>query len=60
MKYSEFKKWIKAQGVEFTTQKRGSHQNLRLGNKTSVFPNHGNKEIGTGLVEKIKKDLGLK
>lgn len=60
MKYSEFKKWLKAQGVEFTTQKRGSHQNIRLGNKTSVFPHPGSKEIGSGLVRKIKKDLGLK
>ncbi|MGN6937227.1 type II toxin-antitoxin system HicA family toxin, partial [Neisseria sp. P0017.S001] len=51
---------LKAQGVEFTTQKRGSHQNIRLGNKTSVFPDHGSKEIGSGLVTKIKKDLGLK
>jgi predicted RNA binding protein YcfA (HicA-like mRNA interferase family) len=33
----------------------GSHQLARLGNKTSVFPNHGSKEIGTGLVQKIKK-----
>ncbi|MFC3875339.1 type II toxin-antitoxin system HicA family toxin [Neisseria musculi] len=60
MKYSEFRKWLLSQGVEFTTQKRGSHQLIRLGNKTSVFPNHGSKEIGTGLVLKIKKDLGLK
>ncbi|WP_274570674.1 type II toxin-antitoxin system HicA family toxin [Neisseria leonii] len=60
MKYSEFKKWLLAQGVEFTHQKRGSHQLIRLNGKTSVFPNHGSKEIGTGLVNKIKKDLGLK
>ena len=60
MKYSQFKKWLKDQGVEFTTQKRGSHRIIRLGNKTSVFPDHGSKEIGSGLVRKIKKDLGLK
>ena len=60
MKYSEFRRWLILQGVEFTMQKRGSHQLIRLGNKTSVFPNHGSKEIGTGLVNKIKKDLDLK
>lgn len=60
MKYSEFKKWLLAQGVEFSTAKRGSHQLIRFNGKTSVFPNHGAKEIGTGLVNKIKKDLGLK
>ncbi|MDK4535995.1 type II toxin-antitoxin system HicA family toxin [Kingella kingae] len=59
MKYSEFKRWLQAQGVEFTTQ-RGSHILIRLNGKTSVFPNHGSKEIGTGLVNKIKKDLDLK
>ena len=31
------------------------------GDKWSVLPMHGNeKELGTGLVKKIKKDLGLK
>lgn len=60
MKYSEFKRWLLAQGVEFTNQKRGSHQLVKLNGKTSVFPNHGSKEIGTGLVNKIKKDLDLK
>lgn len=59
MKYSEFKKWLKSQGVEFCTAKRGRHQLLRYKGRTSVFPNHGSKEIGTGLVNKIKKDLGL-
>lgn len=60
MKYSEFKRWLLSQGVEFTNQKRGSHQLIRRNGKTSVFPNHGSKEIGTGLVNKIKKDLDLK
>jgi len=26
----------------------------------TVFPDHGSKEIGSGLVNKVKKDLGLK
>lgn len=60
MKYSEFRKWLIAQGVEFVNPKRGSHKLARLGSKTTVFPDHGSKEIGTGLVNKIKRDLGLK
>ena len=60
VKYNEFKRWLKAQGVEFTNYQRGSHILIRLNGKTSVFPNHGAKEIGTGLVNKIKKDLDLK
>lgn len=59
MKYSEFRRWLLRQGAEFTTGK-GSHHKVSLNGKSSVFPYHGAKEIGTGLVEKIKKDLGLK
>ena len=59
MKSSEFKKWLRKQGVEFTPAK-GSHFIIRLGSKSSVFPDHGSKEIGTGLVNAIKKQLGLK
>lgn len=39
---------------------KGSHYKATLNDKSTVFPDHGAKEIGTGLVEKIKKDLGLK
>ncbi len=59
MKYSEFRRWLERQGAEFTPGK-GSHYKVALNGKTSVFPDHGTKEMGTGLVEKIKKDLGLK
>jgi mRNA interferase HicA len=59
MKYSEFKRWLKQQGAVITPGK-GSHHKVTLNRKTTVFPDHGSKEIGTGLVEKIKKDLGLK
>jgi mRNA interferase HicA len=34
---------------------------VRRGDHMSVVPMHGkNKELGTGLVNRIKKDLGLK
>jgi hypothetical protein len=40
---------------------QGGHQIVRLGPKMSVLPMHGSsKELGTGLVNRIKKDLGLK
>lgn len=58
MKYSEFRRWPKQQGAEFKAAK-GSHCKVTLNGKTTVFPDHGAKEIGQGLVEKIKKDLGL-
>jgi mRNA interferase HicA len=59
VKYTEFRRWLLRQGVKISPAK-GSHLKLTLNGKSSIFPFHGAKEIGTGLVEKIKKDLGLK
>jgi mRNA interferase HicA len=59
MKYSEFRRWLLAQGAKITPNK-GSHHKVSLNGKFSIFPDHGAKEIGIGLVQKIKKDLGLK
>ncbi|MGH9598395.1 MAG: type II toxin-antitoxin system HicA family toxin [Terracidiphilus sp.] len=59
MKNSEFRRWLAAQGATFESAK-GSHLKVFLNGKMSVVPVHKSKEIGTGLVEKIKKDLGLK
>lgn len=59
MKYSEFKRWLSRLGAEFEPAK-GSHFKVTLNGRQSIFPYHGSKEIGNGLAEKIKKDLGLK
>ncbi len=37
-----------------------SHMIVRYKDKETSFPMHGSKEIGTGLVQAIKKQLGLK
>jgi len=58
VKSSEFKRWLAAQGVTFTPDK-GSHLKAELHGKTSYLPMHS-KELGTGLVAVIKKQLGLK
>jgi mRNA interferase HicA len=58
VKSSEFKRWLSKQGATFGTSK-GSHLKIELNGKTSILPMH-NKELGTGLVESIKKQLGLK
>lgn len=61
MKYSEFKRWLKCQGATFQANKAGSsHSRVTLNGKSTVFPEHDAKETGTGLVEAIKKQLGLK
>jgi mRNA interferase HicA len=61
MNAQELKRWLAKQGATFETHKGGSgHLTVRLGDRTSQLPMHGGrKELGTGLVQKIKKDLGL-
>jgi mRNA interferase HicA len=58
VKASEFKRWLAKQGATFTPAK-GSHFRVYLNGKQSILPMHG-KEIKTGTVEAIKKQLGLK
>ena len=60
MTSQEFKRWLQKQGCRFESG-HGGHLIVRLGDKTSVLPMHGNqKDLGTGLVNAIKKQLGLK
>lgn len=59
MKYSEFRRWLERQGVKITPG-HGSHHKATFKGRITTFPSHGSKEIGKGLAEQIKKDLGLK
>jgi len=58
MKSKEFKRWLAAQGATFVSGK-GGHLKVYLNGKQSVLPMHSG-ELKTGLVEGIKKQLGLK
>jgi mRNA interferase HicA len=58
MKSSEFKRWLTNQGATLIPAK-GSHFKVYLNGKISTLPMH-NRELGKGLVESIKKQLGLK
>ncbi len=62
MNAQELRKWLAAQGCTFETKKGGSgHIVVRHGDKVTDLPMHGgSKELGTGLVNAIKKHLGLK
>jgi mRNA interferase HicA len=62
MNAGELKRLLAKQGATFETHRGGSgHVTVRLGDRTSQLPMHGGrKELGTGLVNKIFKDLGLK
>ena len=60
VKTSEFVRWLRQRGATFGRHGKGSHLKVYLNDKFSIIPMHRSKEIGTGLAEKIKKDLGLK
>lgn len=58
MKQSEFKRWLAQQGATFRDGSK--HLKVYLGGKQSHLPRHPAAELKTGLVEGIKKQLGLK
>ncbi len=58
MKSSEFKRWLAARGAIFTPGK-GGHLRVELNGRISVLPMHS-KDLKKGLVEVIRKQLGLK
>jgi mRNA interferase HicA len=57
----EFRRWLTKQGCAFESHKGGSgHLTIIRDGRRSQLPMYGsNKELGTGLVRKIKRDLGL-
>ena len=62
MNSNELKRHLAKQGCTFETHKGGSgHITVRRGNRVTQLPMPGShKELGTKLVNKILKDLGLK
>ena len=60
MTSAQLRKWLARHGCRLVSMKSGHMKVLRSG-RISYIPMHGsNRELGKGLVEKIKKDLGLK
>lgn len=61
MNSGQFRRWLARQGCTFEAKKAGSgHLIVRRGERKSELPMHGGKkQLGTGLIAKIKKDLGL-
>lgn len=58
MKQSEFVRWLSQQGATF---KDGSkHLKVYLNGKQTILPRHPASELKKGLVEGVKKQLGLK
>jgi len=60
MTSAELKRWLTKKGCSFEPGK-GGHLTVRRGTRLSTLPMHGKqKELGTGLVNRINKDLDLK
>lgn len=58
---AEFKRWLAKRGCTFETGRSTGHLIVRRGDKITDLPMHGKqKELGTGLVNAIKKQLGLR
>ena len=62
MKAAELRKLLRKHGCTFQTHKGGSgHVTVLRGKRKTVMPMHGSgRELGTGLVNKILKDLDIK
>jgi mRNA interferase HicA len=55
----QFRRYLKKQGCTFEPGK-GGHLIVRRGELKSALPQHGGKkQLGTGLMKAIKKDLGI-
>jgi mRNA interferase HicA len=60
MTAAQLRRWLAKHGCTFEPGK-GGHLIVRRNGRKSVLPMHGSrKELGTGLVGKIKRDLGLR
>jgi mRNA interferase HicA len=55
---NQLRRWPARQGCSFEEGKR--HTIVVRGDRYAALPRHGGgKQLGTGLMESIKKDLGL-
>lgn len=62
MNSKELMRWLKERGCTFKMHRGGSgHITVTLADRSTQLPMHGSrKELGPGLVNRIKRDLGLK
>lgn len=58
MNANQFRRYLAKRGCSFEEGKR--HTIVRLGDNMAALPRHGgSKQLGTGLINRIVKDLGL-
>jgi mRNA interferase HicA len=59
MNSGQFRRYLSKQGCTFEPGK-GGHLIVRRGERMSILPQHGGKkQLGTGLMKAIRKDLGI-
>ena len=58
MKQREFVRWLRQFGATF--EEGTHHTKVKLNGRTSFLPRPPGKELKTGLVEGVKKQLSLK
>lgn len=59
MKSNEFIREAKRKGWVLLRQGKGSHEIYEKNGKQVTIPNHGSKELGKGLEQKLRKEMGL-
>jgi mRNA interferase HicA len=60
MNSSRFRRWLSKRGCVFEVKRGTGHLAVRRGDMRSQVPVHGGrKQLGTGLINKILKDLGI-
>lgn len=60
MNAQELKRYLRRQGCTFETHRGGSgHLTVIRGDRKSILPMHGRKELPKGTVHAILKQLGL-
>lgn len=58
MTHDEFRRYLAGLGATFKEGTR--HTKVHLDGRTSFLPRHGSREIPTGTVRAIKRQLGIK
>ncbi|VVP53579.1 putative mRNA interferase toxin HicA [Pseudomonas fluorescens] len=59
MKFSEFRRWLKAHGVTFEAGKESHFKITAPNGKQTTFADHGSKEMPEPTRKAIIKQLGL-
>ena len=61
MNSNQFRRYLARKGCTFDTSGKGGHITVIRGDRRAVLPTHGgSRQLGTGLIRAIKKQLDIK